>query len=119
MTKVVFYKTDGVFYAFEEIGHTGYGEAGDDPLCAGLSAMTMLIVNAIEISYASSVDWLIDDKTTDIKVVAKGALSAYEEDDKKRYAVSGLIQAYYYQLMDLTEEYYKYLEVEVKDELIL
>ena len=119
MTKVVFYKTDGVFYAFEEIGHTGYGEAGDDPLCAGLSAMTMMIVNAIEISYASSVDWLIDDKTTDIKVVAKGALSAYEEDDKKRYAVSGLIQAYYYQLMDLTEEYYKYLEVEVKDELIL
>ena len=119
MTKVVFYKADGVFYAFEEIGHTGYGEAGDDPLCAGLSAMTMLIVNAIEISYASSVDWLIDEKTTDIKVVAKGALPAYEEDDKKRFAVSGLIQAYYYQLMDLTEEYYKYLEVDVKEEMIL
>ena len=113
MTKVVFYKTDGVFYAFEEIGHTGYGEAGDDPLCAGLSAMTMLIVNAIEISYASSVDWLIDDKTTDIKVVAKGALSAYEEDDKKRYAVSGLIQAYYFQLMELIEDYYEYLDVKV------
>ena len=93
MTKVVFYKNDGAFYAFEEIGHTGYGEAGDDPLCAALSAMTMLIVNAIEISYASSVDWLIDEKTTDIKVVAKGALPAYEEDEKKRDAVSGLMQA--------------------------
>ncbi len=119
MTKVVFYKTEGVFYAFEEVGHTGYAESGEDPLCAALSAMTMLIVNAIEVSYASNVDWLVEEKTTDIKVVAKGALAAYEDDEKKRYAVGGLIQAYYYQLMDLTEEYYEFLVVEVKDELIL
>ena len=45
--------------------------------------------------------------------------SAYEDDEKKRYAVAGLIQAYYYQLMELIEEYYEFLEVEVKDELIL
>lgn len=119
MTKVVFYKTNGSFYAFEEIGHTGYAEAGEDPLCAALSAMTMLIVNAIEVSYASSVDWTIDEKTTDIRVVAKGALSAFEEDEKKRFAVAGLIQAYYYQLMDLTEEYYEHLDVQVKEELIV
>ena len=119
MTKIVFYKTDGSFYAFEEIGHTGYGEAGEDPLCAALSAMTMLIVNAIEVSYASTVDFTIDEKTTDIRVLAKGALPAYEEDEKKRYAVQGLIQAYYYQLMDLTEEYYEHLDVQVKEELIV
>lgn len=52
MTKVVFYRSCGAFYGFEEQGHTGYGEAGDDVLCAALSAMTMLIVNAVEIAYA-------------------------------------------------------------------
>ena len=119
MTKIVFYKSEGAFYAFEEVGHTGYGESGEDPLCAAISAMTMLIINAIEVSYASSVNYVIDEKTTNIKVVAKGALAAYENDEKKRFAVSGLIQAYYYQLMDLIEDYYEFLEVEVKEELIV
>ena len=42
---------------------------------------------------------------------AKSALPSYEKDEKKQFAVSGLIQAYFYQLMDLTEEYYDYLDV--------
>ena len=115
MTKIVFYKTNDVFYGFEERGHTGYGESGDDVLCAALSSMTMLILNAIEVAYASDVEYTIDEKTTDIKVIAKGALSKFEKDDKKRYAVSGLIMAYYYQLNDLVEEYYDYLSVDVEE----
>ena len=113
MTTIIFYKADGHFYGFEEQGHTGYGESGDDVLCAALSSMTMLIINSIEISYASSVDYTIDEKTTDIKVIAKSALPKYEEDEKKQYAVSGLIQAYYFQLMDLVEDYYEFLDVKV------
>ncbi len=118
MTKITFYKWDNVFYGFSEHGHTGYGESGDDVLCAALSAMTMLIINAIEISYASDVDYTIDDKTADIRLIAHGALAQYEENENKRFAVSGLIQAYYYQLNDLIEEYYDYLDVDVAEELI-
>ena len=111
MTKVVFYKTDGVYYGFEEQGHTGYAESGEDILCSALSSMTMLIINAIKISYASDVDYSIDEKTTDIRVIAKAALPKYEKDEKKRFAISGLIQAYFFQLMDLVEDYYEYLDV--------
>lgn len=111
MTTVIFYKTNGVYYGFEEKGHTGYGESGDDVLCAALSSMTMLLINAIEVSYASDVDYHIDEKTTDITVIAKSALPKYEKDEKKQYAVSGLIQAYFFQLMDLVEEYYEFLDV--------
>ena len=111
MTTITFYKTGGFYYGFEEQGHTGYGESGDDVLCAALSSMTMLLVNAIEISYASRVDYTIDEKTTDIKFIAKSALPKYEKDEKKQYAISGLIQAYFFQLMDLVEEYYEYLDV--------
>jgi uncharacterized protein YsxB (DUF464 family) len=111
MTTVIFYKTNGIYYGFEENGHTGYGESGDDVLCAALSSMTMLLINAIEVSYACDVDYTIDEKTTDIKVIAKSALPKYENDEKKQYAVSGLIQAYYFQLMDLVEEYYEFLDV--------
>ena len=111
MTTIIFYKSGGVYYGFEEQGHTGYGESGDDILCSALSSMTMLIINAIEISYASRVDYTIDEKTTDIKVVCKSALPKYEKDEKKQFAISGLIQAYFYQLMDLVEDYYQFLDV--------
>ena len=111
MTTVVFYKSGGIYYGFEEKGHTGYGESGDDVLCAALSSMTMLIINAIEVSYASNVDYIIDEKTTDIKLIAKCALPKFEKDEKKQFAVAGLIQAYYFQLMDLVEDYYEFLDV--------
>ena len=111
MTTIVFYKAGGFYYGFEEQGHTGYAEAGEDILCSALSSMTMLIINAIEVTYGCNVDYTIDEKTTDIRLIAKSALPKFEKDEKKQYAVSGLIQAYFYQLMDLTEEYYDYLDV--------
>ena len=111
MTTITFYKSNGIYYGFEEQGHTGYAESGEDILCSALSSMTMLIINAIEVTYHSSVDYEIDEKTTDIRLIAKSALPKYEADEKKQYAVSGLIQAYFYQLMDLVEEYYDYLDV--------
>ena len=113
MTKVTFYKSNGVYYAFEETGHTGYGESGDDVLCAALSAMTMLVINAIEVGYSSHVDYSIGDDTATVVLTAKGALLDYEKDAAKRYAVSGLILAYYHQLKELAEEYYDNLSVEV------
>lgn len=118
MTTITFYKTDGYFYGFEEQGHTGYGESGDDILCAALSSMTMLLINAIEVSYASDVEYTIDEESGDIRVIAKSALPKFEKDEKKQYAVSGLIQAYFFQLMDLVEDYYKFLDVkEIEREL--
>ena len=118
MTTVRFYKTNGIYYGFEEKGHTGFAESGEDVLCAALSAMTMLLINTIECSYDSIVDYTIDEKTTDIKLIAKSALPKFEKDEKKQYAVSGLIQAYFFQLMDLVEEYYEYLDVkEIEKEI--
>ena len=115
MTKIVFFRSGGVFYGFEEQGHTGYGEAGDDILCAALSSMTMFLINTIEVAYASSVDYDIEDNDTRIRVRAKAALPEYESDDYKRYAVSGIMMGYYCQLSDMLEEYGDYLDVQVQD----
>ena len=115
MTKIVFYRSNGVFWGFEEQGHTGYANEGEDILCSALSAMTMLIINTIEVSYASDVNYEIDDENTRIVVSSKAALPEFEEDERKRYAVSGLFMSYFYQLNELTEEYYKFLEVDVVD----
>ncbi len=113
MTKIIFYKSDGVFYGFEEQGHTGYADAGEDILCSALSAMTMLIINTVEVAYASDVEYDINEDDTRVVVRSKAALPEFEEDERKRYAVSGLFMSYFYQLNELTEEYYKHLEVDV------
>ncbi len=115
MTKVVFFRSGGAFYGFEEQGHSGFADAGEDILCAALSAMTMLIINTVEVAYASDVDYKIDEGATNICVRSKAALPEFEEDERKRYAVSGLFMSYYYQLNELVEEYYDNLSVEVKD----
>jgi len=43
--------------------------------------------------------------------MAYGALPEHEDDDSKRFAVSGIIQAYFLQLNDMLEEYYDYMDV--------
>ena len=115
MTKIVFFRSGGSFYGFEEQGHSGYADAGEDVLCAAISAMTMLIINTVEVAYASDVEYTIDEGATNIRVRSKAALPEFEDDERKRYAVSGLFLSYYYQLNELVEEYYDHLEVEVKD----
>ncbi|MBE6670876.1 MAG: ribosomal-processing cysteine protease Prp [Ruminococcaceae bacterium] len=116
MIKFTFFKRDGVYYGFEENGHAGYAESGDDIVCSAVSAMTMLIINAIEVAYASDVEYTINEDTTDIKVVARGALPEFEADERKRFAISGLIEAYFLQLNDMLEEYYDYLDVSEQEE---
>lgn len=116
MTKITFFRRDGSFYGFRETGHTGYGESGDDVLCAAISAMTMLILNTIEISYAGDVQYEIDDSTTNVTVRAMCALPEFESDERRRFAVEGLIKGYYYQLNDLLEDYYDHLDVDVVDD---
>ena len=104
-----------MFYGFQEQGHAGYAEAGYDILCAAISSMTMLVINTIEVAYASPVDYNIDEGETKITVRAKAALPEFESDDYKRYAVSGIMMGFYCQLSDMLEEYGDYLDVCVID----
>ena len=111
MTKVKFFKSNDQFIGLECSGHTGYADEGEDVLCAAISAMTMLIINAIEVAYVSVADYSIDEVTTNIRLYAPDAMPKSQADPKKKYAISGLIKAYYCQLKELEEEYYGFLEV--------
>ncbi len=45
--KAVFYKKDGQFTGFSVSGHAGYGEEGNDIVCASISSAVMLVCNTI------------------------------------------------------------------------
>ena len=84
MTKVTFFRNNGVLYGFEEEGHSGYADAGEDILCSALSAMTMLIVNTVETSYAADVEYVVSAEETKITVRSRAALPEYESDESRR-----------------------------------
>ena len=112
MTRYKFFKKNGYYYGFVETGHAGYAEAGDDIVCSALSAMTMLVINAIEVSYASDVNYIIDEDKVKISVFCTNALPENEPDERKQYAISGLFQAFFLQLNDMLEDYYEFIDVE-------
>ena len=101
MTTITFFRSDGIFYGFEESGHVAYGEYGNDPFCAMLSSITMYIVDAIEDVYHGKVTYDINDDDTVITVRSRSALPAFEADERIRYAVSGLFLTYYKMLEDM------------------
>ena len=43
MTRVTFYTNGARITGFDAAGHTGYGEAGEDILCASISAAVTLV----------------------------------------------------------------------------
>ena len=101
MTNITFFRSDGIFYGFEESGHVGYGEWGSDPFCAMLSSITMYIVDAIEDVYHGKVNYDINENDTVITVRSPSALPAFEADERVRFAVSGLFLTYYTMLEDM------------------
>ncbi|MBR5515708.1 MAG: ribosomal-processing cysteine protease Prp [Clostridia bacterium] len=117
MVNITFYKRNGVYYKFVEEGHALFDEAGNDIVCAAISAMTMLVVNSIEVSFASNVDYKIDGDENRISVTAMDALSEFCTEEKRQYAVAGIIQAYYLELMSMLDDYYDYIDVnEIEEE---
>lgn len=101
MTTITFFRSDGIFYGFEESGHVGFAEAGQDPFCAMLSSITMYIVDAVEDVYGGKVQYEVNEEDTVITVRSPSALPAFESDERVRYAVSGLFLTYYRMLEDM------------------
>ena len=101
MTTITFFRSDGIFYGFEEKGHVGFGEYGNDPFCAMLSSITMYIVDAVEDVYRGKIQYDIDEENTTITVRSPSALPAFEADERVRFAVSGLFLTYYNMLEDM------------------
>ena len=101
MTTITFFRSDGIFYGFEEKGHVGFGDYGNDPFCAMLSSLTMYIVSATEDIYHGKIVYDINDKDTVITVKSPSALPEFEADERVRFAVSGLFLTYYNMLEDM------------------
>ena len=49
MTTITFSKNqDGSYLGFDCFGHAGYAQAGDDIVCAGISALVINMINSLD-----------------------------------------------------------------------
>ena len=101
MTTITFFRSEGIFYGFEESGHVGYADLGEDPFCAMLSSITMYIIDAVEEVYHGTVKYEINEDDTVITVRSPSALPQFESDERVRFAVSGLFLTFYMMLEDM------------------
>lgn len=104
MTKVAFTTADDRITGFCCSGHSGYGEAGTDILCAAISAaisLTECIVNDI-CGTRAKVRVNEDDASITLTLPA-----ACDEEETVQAALAGLM-AY---LVDLRDQYPDYLDV--------
>ena len=62
MTTVVFRMEDDRITGFEARGHSGYAEAGEDIVCAAVSALTQGTLNGLLNVLKAPVDYHIDEK---------------------------------------------------------
>jgi len=68
MTKISIVKSHGRYKGFECIGHSGYGEAGEDIVCAAISTLTINTINSIEQFTEDAFSLEADDNIGSIKM---------------------------------------------------
>lgn len=105
MTDVRFYlSSDGFCRSFETKGHAGHGTAGNDIVCAAVSAATELVMTVLD---RFSVDIVTDIRPEEAYVCCR--LSPIT-DAGTRQAVGHVLDGYRDYLSEVSKEYPKHLK---------
>ncbi len=106
-TITVFDDISGQHQGFEFDGHAGMAEAGEDIVCAGLSALAITTVNSIESLVLSEGDYdeLQSSKSGYIRLMLK----------RTNHDTQLLIDAMLLGIRDLVREYPKYIRLISKE----
>lgn len=83
------------FSGFEISGHAGYGEEGNDIVCAGVSSCTMLVCNCITENFKANADVKVEENRISLRLLK------YDKPSAR------LLSAFYQHLETLSEDYRK------------
>ena len=63
MINAILYRENGLYTGYRSEGHSGYAEAGNDIICAGISILEVTCVNAMESLLGIRVTPRVDEET--------------------------------------------------------
>lgn len=106
MTTVAFTMEGGRITGFTSEGHSGYGEAGEDIVCAAVSSTIGLVECAVNTVLGLAASVKIDEERARISLHLPGGLS--EEDEHTCQTLMASLMVY---LAELHEEYPDHITV--------
>ena len=109
MISVIFHKDDhGQLISYEARGHSGYGEAGHDIVCAGVSVLSSTCCNALE-SVCGIIVVMKANSDGHIAYALPKNLT-----DAQMHDAQILMQALLQGIQDMTDVYPKYVRLSMK-----
>ena len=106
MTKVTIFKQQGLYKGFEVSGHSGYADAGEDIVCAAISALTINCINSIE-TFTND-EFLLD---TDEEAVLIRLIFSYKPGSKSELLIDSLALG----LREIENENKEYITLDFKE----
>lgn len=101
MLKAVFYKQGNAFKGFSVSGHAGYGEEGNDIVCASVSSSVMLVCNTITDFFHADADVSVEENRIILDL----------KDDN---VSAQQLLASFYQHMEIIAEEYTKIRLEIR-----
>ena len=108
MTDITITKQGNSIVEVVASGHTGYGEAGEDIVCAGISTLIQSALLGLLQVVGINVKYTVDDKTNTIRFVLPENLSNAERHD-----ADVVLNTMLCGLKDFYTEYSDYINLEV------
>lgn len=110
MTNIIIYRTDDFYQGVEVSGHSGYADAGEDIVCAGISVLTINLINSLEELSEDAFSVKEDEDTGYIRV-----WMSYEDDEEPDYESQLLYDSYLIGIRSLSEDYKDFISLEIKE----
>lgn len=108
MTNIKLFKSNGYYVAFECSGHTGYGEEGEDILCATISGISQSVALGLKDVCRVNIKITRKDSSGYFKVELPNNLSSEKLDETQV-----LLETLRVSIEDLIKGYSKYISMEV------
>ena len=109
MISAVLYQAKGRYTGFLASGHSGYAEAGSDIVCAGVSALSITCVNAMENLLGIQVSPRVEERTGMLAFDLPELVG--EQESGAQLLMGALGQG----LRDMQETYPGYVKFQIKE----
>ncbi|MCR5705145.1 MAG: ribosomal-processing cysteine protease Prp [Eubacterium sp.] len=110
MTNITIYRTADSYLGVEVSGHAGFAEAGEDIVCAGISVLTINLINSLEQLSEDAFSVKEDEETGYIKV-----WMSYEEEEEPSYESQILFDSYLLGVEYIEKDYNEFVKLEIKE----
>ena len=107
MTNITVYCKDKTYIGFRMSGHSGYADAGEDIVCAGISALAINFINSVE--------QLTDEKYSMFEHEEDGIIDYMLEGEPLSREAEILIKSLVLGLVELEKEYKDFISLDYKE----